>query len=171
MHVVLWIQVRRITESLKLSFCSGVGRKALFLWTLLSHLHRPRGWWTPLWMSSSLGIRATGSHFHNHYRLGRKNDNVDALSKSRQELLLLSRKTVQLQWVGRRTQRQRAASGPCELKTSTLPNDEKMAWELAFTKSQYLIWDGVLYWVEKDRTTACYSAQVSKKGIIPCCRG
>lgn len=69
--------------------------------------------------------------------------------------MLLSRKTVQQQRVGKKchSAKSRELVEVIQyLESGVLPSEKKEAQELALTKSQYLMQDSVLYRVEKDRT-------------------
>ena len=149
-----------------------MGRKAfstLPLWALLPRVHRPRSSQipdqhpSPLWTSGSLGTGVTGSRSPYPLPAWSENANADALSRSPQEsefgIIAAIQEDSATAKGGEEAslgQKQRADPELVEimqyLETGVLPADEKKARELALTKSQYLLQDGVLYRVEKDQT-------------------
>ena len=106
------------------------------------------------------------------YRAGKKNSNADALSRypmHKEESPTMSScqpfavvaatsppKVPTKDGETPLSELQRQDRNLCEIidyqKTGTLPQDEKRAHEMALTKSQYTLLDGVLYRVESDKT-------------------
>ena len=106
------------------------------------------------------------------YRAGKKNSNADALSRypmHKEESPTMSScqpfavvaatsppKVPTKDGETPLSELQRQDRNLCEIidyqKTGTLPQDEKRAREMALTKSQYTLLDGVLYRVESDKT-------------------
>ena len=120
------------------------------------------------------GMAIQALDLHIHYRPGGKNQNADALSRDPVAALFPSatvpdagKPTVQLAIV--QVEEQSAKGGDNSLverqwkdpellqvilylEGGVLPADEKRAWEIALTHSQYVLVDSILYHVEKDET-------------------
>ena len=119
-----------------------------------------------------------------HYRPGRKNANADALSRSpSQELgegpqesggsvLVASVSPTTPSQSGETSLSQRQQEDPdlgviiTYLKDGELPEDTKVARELILSKSQYVLKDGVLFYVAKDKTLCIISPKTDRHALF-----